>query len=211
MQSLPETVEACARWCWRRCAERDAAVSERDALLAQNDRLRHLLLKLTAHAVRRQIRASAGGATAARPGGARAGDRQGRGRGGEADPELRKDSAAKRRASRGALPGASAADRGDAGARGHRLPMLPGDDDGDRRGHLRTARRDPGAVSGDRDAAAETRLPGLPGHGGADARAAAADRRRHSRPRRWSPMCWSRAMPTICRCIARRRSWRGRA
>src|ERR1700682_3167314 len=47
MRSLPEDAEALRALILATFAERDAAVSERDTLLAQNDRLRHLLLKLT--------------------------------------------------------------------------------------------------------------------------------------------------------------------
>ena len=47
MQSLPEDIEALRALVLATIAERDAAVTERDILLAQNDRLRHLLLKLT--------------------------------------------------------------------------------------------------------------------------------------------------------------------
>jgi transposase len=47
MQSLPETVEALRALVLATFVERDAAVTERDTLQAQNDRLRHLLLKLT--------------------------------------------------------------------------------------------------------------------------------------------------------------------
>jgi transposase len=46
-QSLPEDAEALRVLVLATMAERDAAVTERDTLLAQNDRLRHLLLKLT--------------------------------------------------------------------------------------------------------------------------------------------------------------------
>src|ERR1700722_13648430 len=46
LQSLPETVEALRALVLATFAERDAAVIERDTLLTQNDRLRHLLLKL---------------------------------------------------------------------------------------------------------------------------------------------------------------------
>ena len=46
-QSLPEDAAALRALVLATIAERDAAVSERDTLLAQNDRLRHLLLKLT--------------------------------------------------------------------------------------------------------------------------------------------------------------------
>jgi hypothetical protein len=47
LQSLPEDNEALRALILATFAERDAAVTERDILLAQNDRLRHLLLKLT--------------------------------------------------------------------------------------------------------------------------------------------------------------------
>ena len=46
-QSLPEDAEALRALILATFAERDAAVTERDILQAQNDRLRHLLLKLT--------------------------------------------------------------------------------------------------------------------------------------------------------------------
>jgi hypothetical protein len=85
------------------------------------------------------------------------------------DPELRKDNAAKRRVSRGALP-AHLPRIEVTLARGHRVPVLPGNDDGDRGRHLGAAGCDPGAVSGDRDQASEARLPGLRRHRGADAR-----------------------------------------
>jgi hypothetical protein len=45
--NLPDDAEALRALVLATFAERDAAVSERDTLLAQNDRLRHLLLKLT--------------------------------------------------------------------------------------------------------------------------------------------------------------------
>jgi transposase len=47
LPSLPDDAEALRALVLATFAERDAAVSERDTLLAQNDRLRHLLLKLT--------------------------------------------------------------------------------------------------------------------------------------------------------------------
>jgi Transposase C of IS166 homeodomain len=46
-QSLPDDIEASRALVLATFVERDATVSERDTLLAQNDRLRHLLLKLT--------------------------------------------------------------------------------------------------------------------------------------------------------------------
>ena len=85
-------------------AERDAVASERDILQAQNDRLRHLLLKLT----RMQFGAKAErlpeeqlqlGLEALEQAIA-----QGDAKAEKRDPELRQQQAAKRRASRGALP-----------------------------------------------------------------------------------------------------------
>jgi hypothetical protein len=49
------------------------------------------------------------------------------------------------------------------------MPLLPGADDGNRRGHLGTAGCNPGAVPSDRDQTSEAHLPGLPGHHGAGA------------------------------------------
>src|SRR6202046_2957859 len=46
MQSLPDCIEALRTLVLTTMSERDAAVTERDILLAQNDRLRHLLLQL---------------------------------------------------------------------------------------------------------------------------------------------------------------------
>ena len=46
IQSLPEGLEALRALVLTTIAERDAAVTERDILLAQNDRLRHLLRQL---------------------------------------------------------------------------------------------------------------------------------------------------------------------
>ena len=85
-------------------AERDAAVTERDTLLAQNDRLRHLLLKLTrmhfgARSERlpeEQLQLGLEALEQAIAKDEAQAEKQ--------DPELRKDNAAKRRASRGALP-----------------------------------------------------------------------------------------------------------
>src|SRR4051794_18403919 len=84
--------------------ERDAAVTERDALLAQNDRLRHLLLKLTrmhfgARSERLPEEQLQLGLEALEQAIAKE-DVQAE----KQDAELRRDNAAKRRASRGALP-----------------------------------------------------------------------------------------------------------
>jgi transposase len=103
-QSLPETVEALRALVLATFAERDAVVTERDTLLTQNDRLRHLLLKLT----RMQFGAKSErlpeeqlqlGLEALEQAIAK-----GEAEAEKRDPGLRKDNAAKRRASRGALP-----------------------------------------------------------------------------------------------------------
>ena len=85
-------------------AERDAAVTERDNLLAQNDRLRHFLLKLTRmqfgpkseQLPEEQLQLGLEATEQAIAKADAEAEKQ--------DPELRKDNAAKRRASRGALP-----------------------------------------------------------------------------------------------------------
>src|SRR3954447_25274662 len=84
--------------------ERDAAVTERDALLAQNDRLRHLLLKLTrmhfgARSERLPEEQLQLGLEALEQAIAKE-DAQAE----KQDAKLRRDNAAKRPASRGALP-----------------------------------------------------------------------------------------------------------
>ena len=105
MQSLPEDAEALrALVLATHSRERDAAVTERDTLLAQNDRLRHLLLKLTrmhfgARSERlpeEQLQLGLEALEQAIAKDEAEAEKQ--------DPELRKDNAAKRRASRGALP-----------------------------------------------------------------------------------------------------------
>ena len=146
----------------------------------QNDRLRHLLLQAKRMQFGRKSERLAGGSAATRPGGTGAGDCR--------RPRPRRRSTIRhcagpcRQAPRQprCAAGAPAAYRGDAGARGHGLPVLPGRDDGDRRGHLRAAGRDPRAVSGDRDEAPEAGLPRLRGQRRANAGAGAADRGRHA-------------------------------
>ena len=103
MQRLPDDVAALHALVLATFAERDAAVTERDTLLAQIDRLRHLLLKLT----RMQFGAKSErlpeeqlqlGLEALEQAIA-----QDEANAEKRDPERRKDNAAKRRASRGAL------------------------------------------------------------------------------------------------------------
>src|SRR5690349_1528571 len=102
--SLPEDAAALRALVLAAIAERDAAVSERDTLLAQNDRLRHLLLKLTrmqfgAKSERLPEEQMQLGLEAIEQALAK-----GEAEAEKGDPELRKDNAARRRASRGALP-----------------------------------------------------------------------------------------------------------
>ena len=104
MQSLPEGIEALRALVLATMSERDAAVTERDTLLAQNDRLRHLLLQLRrmhfgARSERLPEEQLQLGLEALEQAIAKE-DAEAEKR----DPELRKDNAAKRRASRGALP-----------------------------------------------------------------------------------------------------------
>jgi transposase len=102
--SLPEDAAVLRALVLATIAERDAAVSERDTLLAQNDRLRHLLLKLTrmqfgAKSERLPEEQMQLGLEAIEQAIAKD-DAEAEKR----DPGLRKDNAARRRASRGALP-----------------------------------------------------------------------------------------------------------
>jgi len=104
LQSLPEGIEALRALVLTMMSERDAAVTERDVLLAQNDRLRHLLLQLRRmHFGPRSERLPEEqlqlGLEAIEQAIAKA-DAESEKR----DPERRLDNAAARRASRGALP-----------------------------------------------------------------------------------------------------------
>src|SRR5271168_3919187 len=104
LQSLPASIEALRALVLTTMSERDAAVTERDILLAQNDRLRHLLLQLRrmhfgARSERLPEEQLQLGFEAIEQAIAK-GDAEAEKR----DPELRKDRVAKRRASRGALP-----------------------------------------------------------------------------------------------------------
>jgi transposase len=101
---LPDDIAALHALVLATLSERDAAVTERDLLLAQNDRLRHLLLKLT----RMQFGAKSErlpeeqlqlGLEALEQAIA-----QDEAEAEKQDPDLRKDNATRRRASRGALP-----------------------------------------------------------------------------------------------------------
>src|SRR5215211_6351954 len=111
LSSLPDDAEALralvlAAFAERDAvaSERDAAVTERDALLTQNDRLRHLLLKLTRmhfgtkseRLPEEQLQLGLEALEQAIAKDEAQAEKQ--------DPGLRKDNAAKRRASRGALP-----------------------------------------------------------------------------------------------------------
>jgi transposase len=111
MQSLPEGIEALRALVLTMMSERDATLAERDALAlerdtlqTQNDRLRHLLLQLRrmhfgARSERLPEEQLQLGLEALEQAIAKE-DAEAEKR----DPELRRDNAAKRRASRGALP-----------------------------------------------------------------------------------------------------------
>jgi transposase len=104
MQSLPEGIEALRALVLATMSERDAVVTERDTLLVQNDRLRHLLLQLKrmhfgARSERLPEEQLQLGLEALEQAIAK-GDAETEKR----DPERRLDNATKRRASRGALP-----------------------------------------------------------------------------------------------------------
>ena len=111
MQSLPEGIEALRALVLTimserdaTLAERDAAVTERDILLAQNDRLRHLLLQLrrmhfgprSERLPEEQLQLGLEALEQAIA--------QGDAEAEKRDAALRNDKAARRRASRGALP-----------------------------------------------------------------------------------------------------------
>ena len=102
--NLPDDATALRALVLATLVERDAVATERDLLLAQNDRLRHLLLKLT----RMQFGAKSErlpeeqlqlGLEALEQAIA-----QDEAEAEKQDPDLRRNNAAKRRASRGALP-----------------------------------------------------------------------------------------------------------
>ena len=104
LPSLPDDAAVLRTLVLATRAERDAAVTERDLLLAQNDRLRHLLLKLTrmqfgAKSERlpeEQLQLGLEALEHAFAQDHAAAEKQ--------DPDRRKENATKRRASRGALP-----------------------------------------------------------------------------------------------------------
>ena len=104
LQNLPDDVEGLRALVLTLMAKLEATVSERDALAEQNDRIRHLLLKLK----RMQFGAKSErlpeeqlqlGLEALEQAIAR-----GEAEAEKRDPDLRKDGVARRRASRGALP-----------------------------------------------------------------------------------------------------------
>jgi len=104
LQNLPADIEALRALVLTTLSERDALALERDTLQTQNDRLRHLLLQLRRmHFGPRSERLPEEqlqlGFEAIEQAIAKA-DAEAEKR----DPELRKDNAAQRRASRGALP-----------------------------------------------------------------------------------------------------------
>jgi len=104
LESLPDDVDGLRALVLTLMAERDAAISERDALQVQNDRIRHLLLKLkrmqfgpkSERLPEEQLQLGLEALEQAIARGEAEAEKR--------DPELQKAGAAKRRASRGALP-----------------------------------------------------------------------------------------------------------
>jgi transposase len=104
MQSLPDDIEGLRTLVMTLMAERDSAISERDALAEQNDRIRHLLLKLkrmqfgakSERLPEEQLQLGLESLEQAIA--------QGEAEAEKRDPEQRREGTAKRRASRGALP-----------------------------------------------------------------------------------------------------------
>ncbi len=102
--TLPETADALRALLLAAWAERDSAVAERDALAIQNDRLRHLLLRLkrmqfgakSERLPEEQLQLGLEDLEQAIA--------QGEAEGEKRDPALKRERTAKRRASRGALP-----------------------------------------------------------------------------------------------------------
>ena len=204
-QSLPDDVEALACAGAGDMAERDAAVTERDTLLTQNDRLRHLLLKLTrmhfgARSERLPEEQLQLGLEALEQ--AIAKD--------EAEAEKQDPDAAQGQCGQAASQPWRAAGAPAAGRGGHCAPedtacpccratMTVIGEDSIRAAGL----RDPGAVPGDRDHGVRNlpaaRATGTVVQAPAPARLIEGG---IGRPRRWSRMCWWHNMPTICRCIA---------
>src|SRR6516162_8428355 len=104
LQNLPADIEALRALVLTTLSERDALALERDTLQTQNDRLRHLLLKLTrmqfgARSERLPEEQLQLGLEALEQAIAKE-DAEAE----KQDPELRKGNAARRRANRGALP-----------------------------------------------------------------------------------------------------------
>ena len=167
------------RWCWRHSPNAMRRSASETLLLAQNDRLRHLLLKLTrmqfgARSERlpeEQLQLGLEALEQAIAKGEAEAEKQ--------DPELRKDNAAKRRASRGALPAhlprieVTLAPEDTACPCCRAAMTVIGEDTSERLDVI------PAQYPGDRDQASEARLPGLRRHRGASAGTGATDRGRH--------------------------------
>ena len=174
---LPTDIEALQALIAAARAERDAAVVERDQALSQIDRLRHLLRQLQRPPFGRRsekldpeqlLLALEDRASRCR----QRGRRRQEGSGGRTRAR-RQTSRQSRRA-----PRPSAACRCDDRAGRYQLPVLPRAHACDRRRDLAAARRDPGAVPGDRDAPSQICLPGVRAGGGCGAGAGTADQGR---------------------------------
>jgi transposase len=172
---LPTDIEALQALIAAARAERDAAVVERDQALSQIDRLRHLLRQLQrAQFGRRSEKLDPEQLLLAIE------DIEQAIAGNEAADESGGGTRARRQAARQSrrAPRPSAACRCDDRAGRYQLPVLPRANACHWRRDLAAARRDPGAVPGDRDAPPQIRLPGVRAGGGSGAGAGAADQGR---------------------------------
>ena len=159
IDSPPDDVDALRALALNAIAERDAAMAERDRLIELNDRLRRLLRKAQGFEAKSErlaklhpdqlnlaledIEQAIAKAEAIE------------------EKAQTADAPRKRRINRGALPAHLPRIHETSCAGRHELPVLPEADACDRRRNFRAARRDPGAIPGDRHAPAQAGLPGL--------------------------------------------------
>src|SRR5215211_8117912 len=184
---LPADADALRALVLAMMAEREALTAGRDTLQAQNERLAHLLLKLRRLQFGRKAERLPEEQLQLGLEDLEQAIAQEEAQAEKRDPALREARTAKRRARRGALPAhlprveVTLAPQETACPCCRAAMTLIGEvrgtvAEGRVSPRSRAARRHPRPGPGDRDPPAEARLPGLPGHGGADLRAGAADR-----------------------------------
>ena len=209
-EPVPNDVVALRAMLAEAWAERDAERAEKAQLASQNDRLRHLIRQLQRLQFGRRSekldpdQLNLGLEDVEQAVAETEAEQE------KADPALKRARTERRRHGRGSLP--------------EHLPRVevviePENtacaccgrcDAGHWRRSFATARRDPGAVPGDRHAPAEICLPQMPGRGGAGAGAGAADRGRPADRAAGRACRWWRNMPITARCTANRKFWRAR-